>query len=176
MKKHLIIIPMLLVTTLMMQAQELDQHIIDKKNGREILIGNVTCHGLEKSGDWYDIGYKQYSPDSVSIDRLSKYAEDFPDIFIVLGTWCGDSREQLPHFFKILDQLDYPAEKVSMIAVDRDKKAGNYDAANDDIQRVPTFVFTLHGKEIGRIIESPIHSLEHDFLKILSNSTSLPHD
>ncbi len=176
MRKHLFVMPMLLITTFILQAQESDQRAIDEKSGREILIGKVTRQGLEKLGDWFDAGYQQYTPDSVTVDSLRKCEADFPDVFIVLGTWCGDCREQIPHFLKILDLLNYPVEKINMFAVDRDKKAGNYDAANDDIQLVPTFIFILHGKETGRIIETPIHSLEQDFLNILTNSTSAPQD
>ena len=159
-----------------MQAQESDQRAIDEKSGHEILLGKVTRQGFENLGEWFDAGYRQYTPDSLILDSLRKYEAEFPDVFIVLGTWCGDCREQLPHFFKILDQLNYPSEKINMIAVDRDKKVGDYDAANDDIQFVPTFIFSLHGKETGRIIETPVHSLEQDFLSILTNRVSVPQD
>ena len=176
MRKNLFFITMLLITTFILQAQESDQRVIDENSGREILIGKVTRQGFENLGDWFDAGYRQYTPDSEAIDSIRKYEANFPDVFIVLGTWCGDSREQLSHFFKILDQINYPAEKINMIAVDRDKKSGDYNAANDDIQFVPTFIFTLHGKETGRIIETPIHTLEEDFLNILKSSASVPHD
>lgn len=176
MKKYVFVVTMLLITTFILQAQESDQRVIDEKSGREILIGNVTRQGFENLGEWFDAGYRQYTPDSAAMDSIRKYEANFPDVFIVLGTWCGDSREQLSHFFKILDQINYPSEKINMIAVDRDKKSGDYSAANDDIQFVPTFIFSLHAKEIGRIIETPMHSLEHDFLNILKNSASVSQD
>ncbi len=176
MRKNLFFIPMLLITTFILQAQESDQRVIDERSGLEILIGKVTRKGFENLGGWFDAGYRQYNPNSKVIDSLRKYEADFPDVFIVLGTWCGDSREQIPHFFKIFDLLNYPNEKINMVAVDRDKKAGVYDAAIDNIQLVPTFIFTRHGKETGRIIETPVHSLEQDFLNILTNSVSVPQD
>ena len=160
----------------MLQAQEFDQRTIDERSGREILIGAATRHGLENLGGWFDSEYLEYTPDSLQVDSIRMYEAGFPDVFIILGTWCGDCREQIPRFFKILDQVNYPAEKVRMIAVDRDKKAGDYNPAEDNIQLVPTFIFTLNGKETGRIIESPEHSLEQDFLNILTNQTLVPQD
>lgn len=174
--KHLFLIPMLLMTTFISQAQKFDHRVIDERSGREILIGPATREGLENLGEWFDSEYRQYTPDSLQLDSILQYNADFPDVLIILGTWCGDSREQIPHFFKILDQVNYPAEKVRMIAVDRDKMAGDYNAAEAGIQLVPTFIFTLHGKETGRIIETPVHSLEHDFLNILTNHTLVPND
>ena len=176
MRNHALALTMLLMSTVILHAQEPNQRITDERSGREILIGNVTREGLENFGEWFNSGYQQYTPDSKHMDTIRRYETEYPDIFIVLGTWCGDSREQLPYFFKILDQLDYPPEKVSMIAVDRDKNAGNYKAADNNIQLVPTFIFTMNGKETGHIIETPERSLEQDFLNILQNSTSVAHD
>ena len=174
MRKIIFAITMLLMSTFILQAQESNQRTTDVSSGREILIGTVTRTGLEDFGEWFNAGCRSYMPDSTVIDTIRKYEANFPDVFIVLGTWCGDSREQVPHFFKILDQLNYPVQKVKMIAVDRDKKAGDYDAVADNIQLVPTFIFTLHAKETGRIVETPVHSLEKDFLNILQNSASVP--
>lgn len=176
MRKIVLAITMILMSTFILQAQESNQRTIDVSSGREILIGTVTRAGLEDFGEWFNTGYREYMPDNAVIDTIRKYEANFPDVFIVLGTWCSDSREQIPHFFKILDQLHYPANKVSMMAVDRGKKAGDYSAAADNIQLVPTFIFTQHGKETGRIVETPVHSLEHDFLNILQNSDSVPRD
>jgi hypothetical protein len=37
-----------------------------------------------------------------------------------------------------------------------------------DITNVPTFIFYRNGKEINRIVESPVISLEKDMLSILA--------
>jgi len=33
------------------------------------------------------------------------------------------------------------------------------------IERIPTFIFLRNGKEIGRIIETPVKSLEEDWVQ-----------
>jgi hypothetical protein len=43
---------------------------------------------------------------------------------------------------------------------------GGYDTLN--IERVPTFIFLKNKVEAGRIIETPVTSLEQDMLNILT--------
>jgi hypothetical protein len=73
----------------------------------------------------------------------------------------------VPRFLKILDTTDYPEENLLMIAVDSKKQASGLDITAYDIERVPTFIIYKEGKEIGRIIETPVQSLEADLQKIL---------
>jgi len=61
-----------------------------------------------------------------------------------------------------------------MVAVDRDKKAKDFCIGDYDIKLVPTFIFTRQGEEIGRIIETPVESLERDFMNILNGRASAP--
>lgn len=149
-----------------LNAQNDNKKVFDEKSGKDILIGTVTREGLVAMGDWFDQEYKKYQPDQKIIDSLIANKDNYPWVFIVLGTWCSDSREQVPHFLKILDMLDYPSEQVFMVAVDRDKKAGNFCVGDFNIKLVPTFIFTKDGDETGRIVEIPGVTLEQDFLNI----------
>jgi hypothetical protein len=56
-----------------------------------------------------------------------------------------------------------------MVAVDREKKGGEFCLADFEINLVPTFIFTQQGNEIGRIIETPVVSLEQDLLNIIQD-------
>lgn len=85
-----------------------------------------------------------------------------------MGTWCSDSREQIPAFYKILDELNYPSDKVTLICVDRKKKGLSNEADGLNIELVPTIIFYRNGEEIGRIIETPQESLEKDLLGIIN--------
>ncbi|NTW23342.1 MAG: hypothetical protein HGA37_01480 [Lentimicrobium sp.] len=155
-------------------AQDDNHRVIDDKSGKEILIGTVTRDGLISMGDWFNEEYNKYQPDSAVISNIKTYNDNFPWVFIVLGTWCGDSREQVPHFLKIMDVLDYPAEQIFMVAVDRDKKAGNFCVGDYNVTLVPTFMMTQDSDEIGRIIETPVTTLEQDFLNILNGRIAAP--
>jgi len=85
----------------------------------------------------------------------------------VMGTWCPDSRKQVPAFLRILDIWNFPGDSVTFIGVDDQKLSpvGGYEELN--IERVPTFIFYKNNIEAGRIIENPLTSLEQDMVNIL---------
>lgn len=151
----------------LLMAQESDKIVKDTKTGNDILLGAVTREGLTNIGTWFTEEYDLYVPDSTSIDFLIQNKDALPNVFVVLGTWCGDSKEHVPHFYKIMDMVNYPASKVFMVSVDRDKKAEEFCLADFEITLVPTFIFTSKGEEVGRIIETPIESLEKDLVNII---------
>ena len=85
-----------------------------------------------------------------------------------MGTWCGDSKRETPHFYKILEQTDFNLNNLELITVDVSKKTPDNLQKGFDIKRVPTFIFYRDGKEIGRYVEYARESLEKDMLKIVS--------
>jgi thiol-disulfide isomerase/thioredoxin len=87
------------------------------------------------------------------------------DITIVMGTWCSDSRREVPRFYKLFENLDFNIDDIKLINVDTKKEAEGTTVSELNIERVPTFIFKRGGEEIGRIIETPDESLEADMLK-----------
>ena len=87
-----------------------------------------------------------------------------------MGTWCPDSRREVPRFMKILNIWQFPATKLTFIGVDNAKLSpvGEYNSL--DIQRVPTFIIYKNNIEAGRIIENPTTSLEQDIVNILNRN------
>lgn len=156
------------------KAQDDNLRTTDVKSGKEILIGSINREGLISMGDWFYQEYNNYHPDSAIVAQIRAHNADYPYVFIVLGTWCGDSREQVPRFLKIMDALNYPSGQIFMVAVDRDKKAGNFCIGDFNITLVPTFIMSQQGDETGRIIETPVVSLEQDFLNILTGRIAAP--
>ena len=84
-----------------------------------------------------------------------------------MGTWCPDSRREVPRFMKILDAWNFSPGMLTFIGVDNGKLSpiGEYDQL--EIQRVPTFIIYKNNIEAGRIIENPVTSLEQDMVNIL---------
>ncbi len=172
--KNTLLIALFLISLTSLKAQDDNKLVPDEKSGKDILIGTVTRDGLISMGTWFNDTYNAYQPNPEIIGNIKTFSDHYPYVFIVLGTWCSDSREQVPHFLKILDQLSYPPEQVFMVAVDRNKKAGNFCIGDFNVTLVPTFIMTVDGEETGRIIETPVTSLEQDFLNILNGKVSAP--
>lgn len=161
------------ITSLTSFAQEVNQKLFDNESKEEILIGYCTRKAF-LSGEykkWFIPGYDDYktSIKSKTLDSLKTLINNV-DITIILGTWCHDSREQVPRFFRIVDYLRFDEKKITLICLDRDKKASSLSLENYNVVLVPTFIFYMNGKEIGRIIETPEISLEEDIYKIIKSS------
>jgi len=120
--------------------------------------------------EWYVRGRDEYNPDRTVIEGLGTAISDDLSILVVLGTWCPDSRREVPRFMKIVAETGFPAERMVFVGVDISKIApvGGYDTLN--IERVPTFIFLKNKVEAGRIIETPVTSLEQDMLNILTGN------
>jgi hypothetical protein len=149
-------------------AQVVNKIVTDERSNKPMLIGECSREAFQDSGFawWFDSGYMNYEPEKGIIDKIKESNLDIR-IEIVLGTWCSDSRREIPRFFVILDIIEFPDTSLKLIAVNRDKIDPETDIAQLEIEYVPTFIFYREGEEIGRIIETPEVSLEEDFLNII---------
>lgn len=165
--KYLIIV-ILMISSNMLFAQEYKLTTDEKKN-EPMLVGTVTRTLLTENtfGEWFKKSYDIHKLDQRTLEKVNR---DFSNlnITIVLGTWCGDSKEFVPPFMKILDSLSFPESNLKIVCVDRQRQGIADEVKDLDIKLVPTFIFYRDSKEIGRIIESPKQGLEKDFLKITS--------
>lgn len=165
------ILTLLILFPVIMFGQKFNKKDIDPKKGNEILIGRCTREGFSTINSNFDSIYKaeyaNYITDKETIARLKEAIKEVK-IVLVLGTWCGDSKEWVPRFMKVMDEIDFPMKKIKMISVNREKKAGKPDITSLGIERVPTFIFYRNRKEIGRIIEVPADIIEKDILRIVS--------
>ena len=67
-----------------------------------------------------------------------------------------------------MDQVDFAFKNLTLICVDRSKKAPETNVYDLKIELVPTFIFYRNKTEIGRIVEVPADLMEKEILKILS--------
>lgn len=158
--------PLILFSTF---AQEKNTLTTDEKTGKQMLIGFIDRSALVDTmfSDWFAPEYKEYEVDIAALDPIVNSMDDVT-VTIVLGTWCSDSHQQVPRFLKILDVLNFNyQDKLTLIAVDRNKAGLGDETAELNIKAVPTFIIFRNDVEIGRIVETPIESLEKDFVSIL---------
>ena len=151
------------------QAQEINQVVFDADVNREILFGWVDREGTISQDFLEDeqLKYDAYAANMESIAYLKQAfaANEGLNILVVFATWCGDSKAHVPDFYKVADLAGIV--NVKYLAVNRKKNAGAIDMSAMDIQRVPTFIVYIGDLEVGRIIESPMHSLEADLVFIV---------
>lgn len=159
---------LLLVFVALIPAQQKYKIIIDEKSEKQMLVGEISRSAFQDTSYswWFNSEYENYNPSKIILDSISNKIKDV-DITVILGTWCSDSRREVPRLFKILDSLGYPSNKVKLIAVDRNKKDLSGETDSLLIELVPTFIFYREGKELGRIVEAPAESLEKDINKIV---------
>jgi thiol-disulfide isomerase/thioredoxin len=151
----LIVFPLILTA----RGDSLNQVIEIRETGEHMLIGYVNTNGFEKLEDFHSQYVEEIHTYEADMSEVMPYQEEILEskITIILATWCPDTRKQLPRFMKIMDEMGYPQEDITMIAVDRELQAKGIEVKEKyDLKRVPTIIFrTREGKEYGRIVENP---------------------
>lgn len=167
MKLFLLTLFLFFATSLLIE-QDTSQIVIDEKTSKPMLVGLCDRNSLTDTNfsPWFNKEYENYNVDTSTISFIADDIDQI-NLTIVLGTWCSDSREQIPRLLKILDFLHYPDSKMQMFAVDRDRRGRNYDIDHLKVELVPTIILYKEAVEIGRIVESPRMSLEEDIVDII---------
>lgn len=137
-----------------------------------ILVGKAQKSDLQQEpfNQWFSEGYNSYTLTEEMEDAIKEKLKDYT-ITVFLGTWCEDSQNQVPKFYKILDEVNFSSKKTTLITMARDKTTPELLEKGLNITNVPTFIFYKDGKEVNRIVESPVISLEQDILDIVSGKT-----
>jgi thiol-disulfide isomerase/thioredoxin len=131
------------------------------------LTGYVTRAALEDYESWKTLRAQDYTPDPAAVKTIGQRGRDV-QVLAIVATWCPDSKREVPRFFKIYDQAGLGTGRVTMVGVDRSKKDAEGLTVKYEIVRVPTFVFFRGDKEIGRVTERAVTTLEQDIAAILT--------
>ncbi|EAR13996.1 hypothetical protein PI23P_05842 [Polaribacter irgensii 23-P] len=161
---------LLVLFTLTFSACNSQQKITTKKNNSGDLIGfaNKASFNQAPYDTWFTENFDTYNPNETVILELREALKNVT-IKGFIGTWCGDSKRETPHFYKILERANFNFENLTLVTVNRAKKTPDNLQQGLDIERVPTFIFFKNGKEMGRYVEYAITSLEEDMLKIVTD-------
>ncbi|MEX0273216.1 MAG: thioredoxin family protein [Flavobacteriaceae bacterium] len=176
--KKWIIVPIVLLICSYLVGQHPPQEIV-LKDGRSFLVGKIEAESLQAKPyqTWYNKNFNAYSVDTETIKSLKDDLNPY-HILVFMGTWCGDSKREVPRFLKLLEAADFPSNQLKIVAVDRRKEFYKKSPSGEewglDIRRVPTFIFLKDGKEANRIVESPVVSLEKDILAIVGGQKYVP--
>lgn len=176
MKKIITLIALFIYTSSF--SQTLNQEVKDD-NGSTKLLGVIDKNGLTKApyNDWFTKNYDNYKVNEALVnsykDSLNTYT-----IKAFLGTWCGDSKREVPRFYKVLETANFDMNNLKVFALDNTKenykKGPNGEEDGYNIHRVPTFIFYKNEKEVNRIVEYPKETLERDIENIVTNKRYFP--
>lgn len=152
--------------------------IVSDEDGKKMLLGKVNKEGFNKTDfPWFDQNYNDYLTNSKITKLLKGKLNDYK-IKVFFGSWCGDSKRNVPKFYKVLEETKFSKKNLEIIAVDAKKEAykqsPNGEEKGFNIHRVPTFIIYKDGKEVNRIVEYPKETFERDLLKIVNGEKYTP--
>ncbi|MCG8457134.1 MAG: DUF4440 domain-containing protein, partial [Holophagales bacterium] len=137
------------------------------------ILGSCTVAQLEEApyDAWYRPGHDGYTPKAEAAEALGRLDLSDVEIEVFFGTWCGDSRREVPRLIRLLEEIGLPETSRRLIAVDNDddlhKRSPGGEEKGLGVFRVPTIRVLRGGEEVGRIVEHPARSLELDLLTLL---------
>ena len=161
------------------QNNPINQTGIDA-SGNTMLLGQCHRNTLLQPpfATWFQSNYDAYVVDSFTCTFIKPLLAN-KTITLFLGTWCGDSKREVPRILKMLDCCGFPPQSLSLIMVSNVagsyKQSPQHEEAGKNIVRVPTLLIYENRKEVGRIVEYPVTSLEKDMLAILQQKGYIPH-
>lgn len=153
------------------------QHI---NNGNDtILLGRINTEALQQQpyNSWFIKNYEAYKLDTLVALNLKPLLHN-KTIELFLGTWCGDSKREVPKMLKVLQTARLDTAQLKMICVNHTDNAYKQSNAGEEnnkhIFRVPTLIVYEDGKELGRITETPLESFEKDLITICAGLPYTP--
>jgi hypothetical protein len=154
------------------QTNPVNMEATDKR-GNLILLGKTTRERLAQApfDSWYTKNYESYNVDSNSAAQAKPLLGN-KRFLVFMGTWCGDSRREVPRMYKILDYCQVKPSQIQLINLSNSdtayKQSPGHEEQGLNIRRVPTLLIFEGQREVGRVVESPVTSLEKDILAIVT--------
>lgn len=138
---------------------------VDKSKNN--LLGDIQIQNLFTEYPLFKFRYDNYEvTNQINLSDL----EDI-SVVIMFGTWCHDSKREVPRMLRILDSAGVGTEQLSLIGVDINKTEPKGREKLYNLRNTPTLILLRNGKEVGRIIERPNVSLEADLIVLTTRSS-----
>ncbi|MBX3044931.1 MAG: hypothetical protein KIT33_09730 [Candidatus Kapabacteria bacterium] len=137
-------------------------------SNRLILLGQCSVNDWFSETGWNIVAAESYQTDKIQIDRIKELVNTGDISFVIIaGSWCGDTKSELPKLIKIFDECNIDSVQYRIIGVGRDKKITDTDIDNIEIKLVPTLLIYKELELVGKIEEFPEYSWEQDIVIVL---------
>ncbi|EDP72227.1 putative thioredoxin family protein [Flavobacteriales bacterium ALC-1] len=174
MKTTILSLITILFSIIQLNAQILNKEIL-KEGKTPYLLGKIDKNGLESENytTWFTKNHEAYKPNTSITSDISLELKTY-SITVFMGTWCGDSKREVPKLYKVLEACDFPMEQLTVVAVSRQadmyKQSPQHEEVGLNIHRVPTVIFYKNDKEVNRIVEHPVETFEEDIKNIITKN------
>lgn len=174
MKKKTVIYSLcfLCLTVFGFQASAQTAHKNHSDRNKRSYTGLMNKHDFMNNytKSWFNPGYKDYEPSEKVVNDIKDKINDY-HIKVFMGSWCHDSKREVPKLYKLLDKAGYNEDHLKVYAVNYSKKTADHDEQGLNIVRVPTIIFyDNQGNEINRFVEHAQESFGQDIDKIVNQT------
>ncbi len=124
------------------------------KGKEKTLKGVINRQIIESdtSFPWFKTNITWGTIDTNTINTFKTKANKF-NVIVFGGTWCEDTQNLLPRFYKLVEVSGFPEKKILLLGVDRKKNTIDSLNVRYKITNVPTFIVIHNRKEVGRVVE-----------------------
>lgn len=122
--------------------------------GRKVLRGLISRADIQNDTafSWFNKNYSLGRPDASAVAAFKQHDTSF-QMLIFAGTWCPDTQNLLPQFYRLADAAGYADSSITLIGVDNEKTTFDNLQKTFHLVDVPTFIVMKNGKEVGRVVE-----------------------
>lgn len=87
--------------------------------GNPMLLGKSNKERLQQEpyASWFNKNYMDYKIDSATAEKLRPKLKN-KKFLIFMGTWCGDSRQEVPKIYRLLDYCGVPGSDIQLVNLD----------------------------------------------------------
>lgn len=123
-------------------------------------IGKISAEYLLSTYPEFAKEYANFDPSAAQLRDIQALAGK--EVTTLFGTWCHDSKREVPRLLKLLELANVPVKQLTLVAVSRQKDDPEGYSEKYELEYTPTIVISDGGIEIARIIERPKGSLAQD--------------
>ena len=119
----------------------------------------------------YDVFKEGYDDYKVSEEEL-EFVAGLPDnveIKVFFGTWCHDSKREVP---RLLKSFQSKSDIIKLYSLDHQKSHESGLEKTYKVKYTPTIVVLVDGQEVGRIVEHPEATIAEDISVFVGNANS----
>jgi thiol-disulfide isomerase/thioredoxin len=138
------------------------------KEEKIVITGKFSWTEWKNKSGWEHFTADEYNPGQFLTEQIGEISKSSNIKYLIFsGSWCGDSKTEVPKLFKLFENARKNSEQIELMGVDREKREPSGIAEQFLIEKVPTLVILKNNSELGRIVEFPTTSWEEDIFKIL---------